>query len=52
MRDGRIVFDGPSRELTLAFLREIYGEASEELVLPDASDGEILPPEPKQLAYA
>ena len=52
MRDGRIVFDGPSRELTLAFLREIYGEASEELVLPDASDGEILPPEPKRLAYA
>ena len=32
MRDGRIVFDGPSHELTTAFLREIYGEAS------DASD--------------
>lgn len=42
MRDGRIVFDGPSGDLTLGFLREIYGEASEELVLPDASDGEIL----------
>ncbi|MEM8752931.1 MAG: phosphonate ABC transporter ATP-binding protein [Pseudomonadota bacterium] len=38
MRDGRIVFDGPSRELTHAFLREIYGEASEELILPDADD--------------
>ncbi|MEL6265270.1 MAG: phosphonate ABC transporter ATP-binding protein [Pseudomonadota bacterium] len=39
MRDGEVVFDGPSRELTLAFLREIYGEASDELVLPDAADG-------------
>ncbi len=38
MRDGRIVFDGPSRELTLPFLREIYGEASDELVLPEAAD--------------
>ena len=38
MRDGRIVFDGPSHELTTAFLREIYGEASEELILPDAED--------------
>ncbi len=42
MRGGQIVFDGPSRELTLEFLRDIYGEASDELVLPDASDGEIL----------
>lgn len=36
MRDGRIVFDGPSEQLTTDFLREIYGEASEELILPDA----------------
>ena len=45
MRAGRVVFDGPSRELTLPFLREIYGEASEELVLPDA--GEVAPPPPR-----
>ncbi|MEQ8332682.1 phosphonate ABC transporter ATP-binding protein [Nisaea sp.] len=38
MRDGRVVFDGPSHDLTTAFLREIYGEASEELILPDAED--------------
>ncbi len=38
MRDGEIVYDGPSRNLTAGFLREIYGEASEELVLPDADD--------------
>ncbi len=38
MRDGRIVFDGPSRQLTLAFLRDIYGEASDELILPDAAE--------------
>ncbi|WP_108660343.1 phosphonate ABC transporter ATP-binding protein [Acuticoccus kandeliae] len=36
MRDGEIVFDGPSAALTTAFLTELYGEASEELVLPDA----------------
>lgn len=45
MRDGEIAFDGPSRELNLDLLREIYGEASEELILPDAADGEILPSE-------
>ena len=36
MRDGRIVFDGPSTALTNAFLSDLYGAASEELVLPDA----------------
>ncbi|WP_062011920.1 phosphonate ABC transporter ATP-binding protein [Aureimonas sp. AU4] len=36
MRDGRIVFDGPSAALTNDFLSELYGSASEELVLPDA----------------
>ncbi|WP_420414853.1 phosphonate ABC transporter ATP-binding protein [Roseibium sp.] len=38
MRAGQIVYDGPSHALTTQFLREIYGEASEELVLPDAED--------------
>ncbi|MEM1045907.1 MAG: phosphonate ABC transporter ATP-binding protein [Pseudomonadota bacterium] len=53
MRDGRIVFDGPSGDLTIGFLREIYGEASEELVLPDASDGDILvSPAKRQLVDA
>lgn len=36
MRDGRIVYDGPSSALSNAFLAELYGDASEELVLPDA----------------
>lgn len=35
MRDGVIVFDGPSTALSNAFLAELYGSASEELVLPD-----------------
>lgn len=43
MRDGEIVFDGPSQHLTTSFLREIYGEASEELILPDAEDFETVP---------
>jgi len=36
MRDGRIVYDGPSTALSNGFLAELYGDASEELVLPDA----------------
>ncbi len=36
MRDGQIAYDGPSEALTSDFLRELYGEASEELVLSDA----------------
>jgi phosphonate transport system ATP-binding protein len=36
MRDGRIVYDGPSTALSNAFLAELYGDASEELVLPEA----------------
>lgn len=36
MRDGEIVFDGASSELSNAFLSELYGSASEELVLPEA----------------
>lgn len=36
MRAGEIVYDGPSTALTTDFLTELYGEASEELVLPDA----------------
>ncbi|RCS22930.1 phosphonate ABC transporter ATP-binding protein [Phyllobacterium salinisoli] len=36
LRDGRIVFDGPSSELTNQMLVELYGASSEELILPDA----------------
>lgn len=38
MQAGRVVFDGPSVALTNERLKEIYGSASEELVLPDAAD--------------
>jgi phosphonate transport system ATP-binding protein len=31
MKDGKIVYDGPSHALTPAFLREIYGAAREDL---------------------
>ena len=34
LRDGRVVYDGPSRALTTAFLSELYGAESEELFLP------------------
>ena len=41
LRDGRIVFDGPSETLTPAFLNELYGAESAELFLPglDGADG-------------
>jgi phosphonate transport system ATP-binding protein len=34
LRGGQIVYDGPSRALTAAFLSELYGAESEELFLP------------------
>jgi phosphonate transport system ATP-binding protein len=34
LREGRIVYDGPSSALTPAFLSELYGAESEELLLP------------------
>ena len=34
LRDGRIVYDGPSNALTPSFLGELYGAESEELFLP------------------
>lgn len=37
---GRVAYDGPSSALTNAFLTELYGEAAEELVLPDALPGD------------
>ncbi|WP_321335349.1 phosphonate ABC transporter ATP-binding protein [Breoghania sp.] len=36
MKDGEVVYDGPSTALNTEFLKELYGEASEELILPDA----------------
>ncbi|WP_230533791.1 phosphonate ABC transporter ATP-binding protein [Microvirga roseola] len=42
MRDGRVVYDGPSTSLSNSFLAELYGDASEELVLPK-SPAEPLP---------
>jgi phosphonate transport system ATP-binding protein len=38
MDRGQIVFDGPSAALSNERLREIYGSASEELILPDAGE--------------
>jgi phosphonate transport system ATP-binding protein len=42
LRDGRVVYDGPSRALTAAFLSELYGAESEELFLPglDATEAQ------------
>ncbi|HAI32385.1 MAG TPA: phosphonate ABC transporter ATP-binding protein, partial [Thalassospira sp.] len=37
MRDGEVVFDGPSSELTPQFLQELYGEHSSELFADGAA---------------
>jgi phosphonate transport system ATP-binding protein len=47
LRDGRIVFDGPSSELTNPMLVELYGANSEELILPEAPPQ---PAKPKRVA--
>ena len=44
MRDGRVVFDGPSTQLTPAFLQELYGEESAELFGDNAPSLETLKP--------
>jgi phosphonate transport system ATP-binding protein len=46
LRDGVIAYDGPSTALTPAFLRDLYGEASEELILPEGDVIDMAPPRP------
>jgi phosphonate transport system ATP-binding protein len=48
MRDGRIVFDGPSAELTNQSLIELYGADSEELILPEAPAAPAAPARPRK----
>ena len=43
LRDGRVVYDGPSSALNSAFLSELYGAESEELFLPAAGIAEATP---------
>lgn len=43
MRDGLIVYDGPSTALSNSFLAELYGSASEELVLPESPAEQTAP---------
>ncbi|MDA0785398.1 MAG: phosphonate ABC transporter ATP-binding protein [Proteobacteria bacterium] len=35
LRDGKVVFDGPSERLNTEFLRELYGADSEELIMDE-----------------
>ena len=44
LREGRVVYDGPSSALTPGFLSELYGAESEELFLPSVATGQE--PEP------
>jgi phosphonate transport system ATP-binding protein len=46
LRDGRVVYDGPSSALTPAYLADLYGAESAELFLPtlNAPDGPVRTP--------
>ncbi len=37
LRDGEVAYDGPSESLSRAALQDLYGDASEELILPEAT---------------
>jgi phosphonate transport system ATP-binding protein len=52
LREGSLVYDGPSDALTPAFLRDLYGVAADELLLDDASAASQAPepPTPSPLA--
>ena len=54
LRDGEIVYDGPSSRLTKDFLAELYGAESEELFLPslDEADAPAAPPAPQDIRPA
>jgi len=52
LRDGRVVYDGPSRALTPTFLSELYGAESEELFLPGAAASDAPPESWPALAVA
>ena len=40
---GKVAYDGPSSALTTSFLKDLYGDAAEELILPDAPVTEDAP---------
>ncbi|TKT74655.1 phosphonate ABC transporter ATP-binding protein [Aquamicrobium sp. LC103] len=50
LRDGRVVFDGPSAALTNKFLTELYGADSEELILPEVAPAKPERGEPRRKA--
>jgi phosphonate transport system ATP-binding protein len=61
LRDGRVVYDGPSKMLTPGFLAELYGAESEELFVPSvhkegmkkpAATPPLLEPEYAEMALA
>lgn len=50
LRDGQVIYDGPSDALTPGFLHELYGAASDELILGERK--ETPPKASKAAAYA
>ena len=52
LREGEVVYDGPCAALTDDALRDIYGEASEELLLPEAPPAGVPMHRPAAAAFA
>ena len=59
LRDGKIIYDGPSDALTPAFLHDLYGAASDELILGEraavdgaSKNGSPQPPKPALVSSA
>ena len=52
LRDGAVVYDGPSAALTPAFLQQLYGAESETLLLPDVDPTSRPPAEAPPAAAA
>ncbi|MBO6782113.1 MAG: phosphonate ABC transporter ATP-binding protein [Alphaproteobacteria bacterium] len=50
LRDGKVVFDGPSSRLTTEFLRELYGADSEELIMDETMPSAAPAPAPETQA--
>ena len=52
LRDGKIIYDGPSDALTPAFLHDLYGAASDELILGERAGQDapqVVPPRPARV---
>jgi phosphonate transport system ATP-binding protein len=51
LREGVLVFDGPTAALTPRFLRELYGTAADELLADEPPAADVADPPPRPAAF-